>query len=323
MPGSKGRKLCTLQIAGCCIGSSAHAASKLKASGRKRISYTEEGGWRCGPCLDRTQTDQQPAAPKRKAPPAQAGPFERTPQLRGGSGRKRVTEAEHIVDDFHAGSTPPPQTQRRGGKDSSPKKTRKKRVAGVRGRAGPHGPLRGVNFSQGRSPRATGQTKTDAAAFDGAAARGPYLTASKYTSKEAAIEDLRNMSAAFKRLVKTSELQAGKIARLKRSKKEARAEVAATSKRFEALESSAAVRADGVLKRAGQPEVLGLLGTALLNGNLSPVGIPWLKVQATAVSGGQSHATGTSRSVHPRHLHALEQQVISTSPQALADASRE
>jgi hypothetical protein len=33
------------------------------------------------------------------------------------------------------------------------------------------------------------------------------LTASKYTSKEAAIEDLRNMSAAFKRLVKTSELQ--------------------------------------------------------------------------------------------------------------------
>ena len=52
------------------------------------------------------------------------------------------------------------------------------------------------------------------------------------------------------------------------------------------------MRADGALKRAGQPEVLGLLGTALLNGNLSPVGIPWLKVQATAVSGGREGGGG-------------------------------
>ena len=118
---SRGWKLCSLQYVGCCIGSSARAASKLKASGRQRIAYTREAGWRCGPCLDRPQTDHQPAAPKRKAPPAQAGPFERTPQLRG-SGRKRVTEDERIVGDFHAGSTPPPHAQRRGGKGSSPKK---------------------------------------------------------------------------------------------------------------------------------------------------------------------------------------------------------
>ena len=131
--------------------------------------------------MDRAQTNHQPAARKRKAPPAQAGPFERTPQLRG-SGHKRVAEDERIVGDFHAGSSTPPPQQRRGGKGSSPKKKRKNRVAGVRGRAGPHGPLRGVNFSRGRSPGATGQTKTDAAAFTSAgskgaaSARGPYLT---------------------------------------------------------------------------------------------------------------------------------------------------
>ena len=55
-------------------------------------------------------------------------------------------------------------------------------------------------------------------------------------------------------------------------------------KRVDKLESTSAVTANAALVAAGQPPVLDLLGTALINGYLSPDGIAWLKIQTIAVN---------------------------------------
>jgi hypothetical protein len=140
------------------------------------------------------------------------------------------------------------------------------------------------------------KASTRAPHLKGTAVRGPYLKTSKFESKEEAVAHLRALSKHLNRLLRANETQAGKIDRLKGRKVEWKARAVDAEKRVDKLESTSAVAANAALVAAGQPPVgrvwdggpvagpADLLGTALINGYLSPDGIAWLKIQTIAVN---------------------------------------